>query len=143
MLRACVPAYLQRLKQARRLRHFIHPPHPRFRLRTLSTNMDTRPVPLRSVYPSDDESSYCIGSYNSGAETDSDVPGPGRLLGKAYVCLGKKVETGFSNAAMKFGLGPRATAVKIRRLVRECPPLRPASRKKLKKAGKQLVKYAR
>lgn len=107
--------------------------------------MSMRPNPREheDSHTSDDESSYCIGSYNSATETDSDIPGPGRLLGKAYGYLGKKVEASFSTAAMKFGLGPRATAVKIRHLVRDGTPLRPASRKKLKKAGKQLVKYVR
>lgn len=109
----------------------------------LTKTMNTRPTSQRDSHSSDSESSYFIGSYNSATETDSDIPGPGRLLGKAYGYLGKKVETSFSTAAMKFGLGPRATAVKIRRLVREGPPLRPASRKKLEKTGKQLVKYVR
>lgn len=107
--------------------------------------MGMRPNPHQQEgsHTSDSESSYCIGSYNSATETDSDIPGPGRLLGKAYTFFGKKVESIISKTAVKLGRGPRATAIKIRRLVQEDTPLGPASRKKLNKAGKQLMKYVR
>lgn len=93
-------------------------------------------------YASDSESSYCIGSFNSGTETDSDVPGPGRLLGKAYSFFGKKAENVLSVATVRVGRGPHATAMKIRRLNCESTPIGLSSQK-LKKAGKRLVKYIR
>lgn len=105
--------------------------------------MSTRPAPPWDSYASDDESSYFVGSANSATETDSDVPGPGRLLGKAYGFLGRKAEDCISSAAAKLGLGPRATALKVRRLIREGSAIKPSSQKKLKKAGVRLVKHIR
>lgn len=105
--------------------------------------MNTRQTLPQDPHTSDDESSYFLGSYNSSSETDSDVPGPGRLLGKAYGFFGRKIENVLSVAAVKVGRGPRATAIKIRRLIRESTPIKSSSHKKLKKAGKHLVKYTR
>lgn len=105
--------------------------------------MSTRVTPPLESYYSDSETSYFLGSYDSSTETDSDVPGPGRLLGKAYSYLGKKFENSLSKVAVKFGLGPRATALKMRRLIRKGAPTRLSSQKKLKKAGKRLVEYIR
>lgn len=106
------------------------------RKRTMSTMQSPKPI----SYPSD---SYFVGSYNSATETDSDVPGPGRLLGKAYDFLGKKAENGISRAAITLGLGPRATARRIRRIITEDVLVKPCNEKRLKKAGKQLLKYIR
>lgn len=103
--------------------------------------MSIRQSPLWKSYQSDSESSYYIGSYNSSTESDSDIPGPGRLLGKVYNILGKKAEICISEAAVRLGRGPRATAMKIRRLAREGSLLKPHHGKELKKAGRRLVRY--
>lgn len=107
--------------------------------------MNTCATPFRDMYASDRESSCFLGSHNSATETDSDVPGPGRLLGKAYGFFGRKVENCLSVVAVKLGYGPQAIAVKIRRLARLRKEGRAKSNneKKLEKAGKQLVKHIR
>lgn len=97
----------------------------------------------RNSCPSDDESSYCIGSFNSSTETSSDIPGPGRLLGKAYGHLGKTIERYISAVAVKVGRGPRLTAMKMRRLNRGNGTLDSSNLKKLEKAGKRLASYVK
>lgn len=109
----------------------------------LERSMSTRSASHRDHCASDSESSYFAGSYNSSTETNSDVPGPGRLLGKVYSFLGKKAENALSVVAVKVGRGPRETATKIRQLIRESTLIKPPNRKKLKKAGKRLAKYIR
>lgn len=103
----------------------------------------TSQIPPRAQSPSGSESSYFLCSFNSSTETNSDVPGPGRLLGKAYGFFGKKVEKRLSVAAVKLGLGPRATAMTIRRLARKGTNIKLSGRKKLKSAEKRLMKYVR
>lgn len=100
-------------------------------------------TPTSDPTSADGESVYCISLTHSSTETGSDVPGPGRLLGKAYGVFGRKVESGLTMAALKLGYGPRATAVKIRRLVQGGAPVKINDNKKLNKAGKKLLKYVR
>ena len=97
------------------------------------------------THASDSESSHFLGSYKSSTETDSNIPGPGRLLGKAYSFIGRKAEKYLSIVAVKFGYGPRATAVKIRRLsrIRGAGQAKQRNMKKLERAGKQLVRHIR
>ena len=89
------------------------------------------------------ESSYFLGSYNSNTATNSDVPGPGRLLGKFYGFLGRKVESVASRAVVKLGSGPHEAAMTMRRLIREGTLVKVSNEKKFNKAGKTLVKYIR
>lgn len=95
------------------------------------------------MYTSENASSYFLGSINSATETDSDIPGPGRLLGKVYDFLGRITDNCLSTIAVKFGLGPQATAMKIRRLVQGECTVKPGKKKELKKAGRRLAKYIR
>ena len=50
--------------------------------------------------------------------TESDIPGPGRLLGKIYAKLGRKLETVLNLAARSTGRGPAPTANEIEQLAR-------------------------
>ena len=105
--------------------------------------MGTSSTPFQSSRQPDSESSYFPGSFNSATETDSDAPGPGRLLGKAYGYLGRKLENRLSGVAMKLGRGPRATANRIRWLAQGSTPCDQIKQKKLEKTGKCLVRYIR
>ena len=97
-------------------------------------------------------------SAESSNETASDIPGPGRLLGKVYAKLGQKLETVLNLAARSTGRGPAPTANEIEQLARtlkdpycylDCgaPSETKAAVKKLErkleKGCKVLVKYAR
>ena len=55
-------------------------------------------------------------SAESRNETESDIPGPGRLLGKVYTKLGRKLETVLNLAVRSIGRGPAPTASEIERL---------------------------
>ena len=48
--------------------------------------------------------------------TESDIPGPGRLLGKVYAKLGQKLETVLNLTARSTGRGPASTANEIEQL---------------------------
>ena len=50
--------------------------------------------------------------------TESDIPGPGRLLGEVYAKLGRKLEIVLNFAARSAGRGPAPTANEIERLAR-------------------------
>lgn len=55
-----------------------------------------------------------ISSASSG-ETASDIPGPGRLLDKAYSFLGRRIERGLTSLAIRRGHGPENVSLRIRR----------------------------
>lgn len=46
--------------------------------------------------------------------TDSDIPGPGRTLGKVYVALGCRLELFLNRLAERRRLGPAGVAFRIR-----------------------------
>ena len=119
-------------------------------------------MPCLPVHPTaemDPEDMVSI-SAESSNETASDIPGPGRLLGKFYAKLGQKLETVLNLTARSTGRGPTPTANKIERLARtlrderwhlDCDCRTPSETKaavkklerKLEKGCKVLVKYAR
>lgn len=66
----------------------------------------------RRFYPKDIDLWELDESTN---ETESDIPGHGRLLGKAYQIIGKRVESISSRIASRCGLGPNAVAIRIRK----------------------------
>ena len=91
-------------------------------------------------------------------ETESDIPGPGRLLGKLYAKLGRILETVLNLAARSTGRGPAPTANEIEQLARtlKYPDYHLCCRtpsetkvavekleKKLEKDCRVLVKYTR
>lgn len=89
----------------------------------------------------DAEVEYEICSIASSTETTDDLPGPGRLLGKVYVSLGRRLEDGLGRVAVRMGRGPNAVAIKIQKLV-EDRSLRPSIRhKKTKEKCKSLARY--
>lgn len=92
---------------------------------------------------SGNESSYFIGPFENCTETDSDAPGPGRFLGKAYGVFGNAVERIISSLAIKIGCHLCLTAMRVRRLKQENTLPVALNRKKLKKDGKWLVTYVR
>ena len=47
-------------------------------------------------------------------ETESDLPGPGRLLGKVFSSVGRLLERSLSSVAEQKGYGPKAIALEIR-----------------------------
>ena len=51
----------------------------------------------------------------SSHETERDIPGHGRLLGKAYQAIGKRVESISGRIAARCGFGPNAVAIRISR----------------------------
>lgn len=53
---------------------------------------------------------------SSSMETASNNPGPGRLLGKIYMSLGRKVERLLSNMADRAGYGPAAVYRELMRI---------------------------
>lgn len=55
-------------------------------------------------------------SAESRNETASDIPGPGRLLGRVYAELGRELEAILSFVARRVGRGPATTARRIQRL---------------------------
>lgn len=76
-------------------------------------------------------------------ETMSNNPGAGRNLGNFYGIVGKRLNNGMSMVAVLLGYGPRATAVRIYRLLLD-EDIGPSSReKKVAKAGRRLVAYTR
>lgn len=107
--------------------------------------MSTSSTPPCDMDAFDSASSYFLCSTNSATETDSDVAGPGRLLGRLYDRIGEEIEDGLSTVADKLGYGPQALAVKIRRFtrIRGEGLVDLDDEEKLKKAGKRLVKYIR
>ena len=98
--------------------------------------------PHRDSYSSDNEIHF-LGSFNSMTQTDSDIPGPGRLLGHVYSFFGRKLEDCLSVSAVKLGFGPHATALKIRRLAQEAGSRELFHEMRLEKARNRLVKYVR
>ena len=84
-------------------------------------------------------------SAESSNITEDDIPGPGRLLGKVYTGLGRRIEIILSLAARFMGRGPAPVAARIKDL-RRYPWLPVPDREteeKLKKECKALVKYTR
>lgn len=89
-------------------------------------------------------------SAESDNETASDIPGPGRLLGKLYASVGRQLEHALSALAHSMGRGPVPTAERIRNLLEaEAENSRVSAwsaatpNKKLEKNCKVLVKYTR
>ena len=72
--------------------------------------------------------------------TEDDIPGPGRLMGKFYAVLGRKIETVLSLAARSRGKGPAPVAARIKELTWSQAP---DAAKKREKECKTLVKYTR
>ena len=95
---------------------------------------------LNDLRADEEESEYTLCTTNSLTATASDIPGPGRLLGKLYSRLGRKVERGISVVAVKMGYGPRRTAMRLRKLVQDSDSSNDA---KAEKAAKRLVQYIR
>lgn len=54
-----------------------------------------------------------IVSLESSNATESDLPGPGRTLGKVYDFLGKRLERALATLAERKGLGPKQVAERI------------------------------
>ena len=93
-------------------------------------------------------------SAESNNATESDIPGPGRLLGEVYAKLGRKLETVLNLAARSTGRGPGPTANEIEQLALtlKYPGFYPNYRapsetkkleKKLEKSCNVLAKYTR
>lgn len=94
-------------------------------------------------YSFNSDHSHFLGSVNSLTETNSSVPGPGRLVGKSYGFVGRKIEAYASSIASRVGFGPRSAATKIRLIRRKIIPLEQNNKRELEKAGKRLIKYIR
>lgn len=56
----------------------------------------------------------CTMHYESTNRTESDLPGPGRLLGKLYSSLGRRLERGINAIAVRRGYGPLSAAERFR-----------------------------
>ena len=85
---------------------------------------------------------YEVCSLSTSNETEDDIPGAGRVLGKLYNFLGQKVESGLSGAAEQMGYGPNAIALRIQR-IQENQGLDLRRRRKLRSNCKRLVRYVR
>lgn len=64
----------------------------------------------RLYFPADVD----VVEIESSNDTESDLPGPGRTLGKLYRLIGRHIERGVSAIAEKRGYGPLAVAERIR-----------------------------
>lgn len=78
----------------------------------------------RRFYPADID----IVEIDSSDGTDSDLPGPGRILGNIYQRLGHRLESVLSVLAQRKGEGPRAVAVRVRKRAQELEEAAWASR---------------
>ena len=85
---------------------------------------------------------YEVCSLSTSNETEDDLPGPGRTLGKLYNFLGQKVENGLSKAAESMGYGPNIIALRIQR-IQENPGLDLRRRRKLRANCRRLARYVR
>ena len=72
-------------------------------------------LPVHPTAEMDPEDMVSI-SAESSNETASDIPGPGRLLGKFYARLGWMPETVLNLIARSMGRGPVTTSNEIQRL---------------------------
>ena len=110
----------------------------------------TRPPSLRSPtksnrYPAeapfDDETestaSELTCSYN---DTESDRPGPGRLLGNVYSFLGGHLEDFLNDLSLKMRTEPRYVAIRIRRCLETGSPSH--GQKMIRKEVDTLLKHA-
>lgn len=61
-----------------------------------------------------------VTSTNSTNHTESDLPGPGRIVGNFYSKAGKTIEKRLGNLARKTGYGPKGTRYQIERLLEDC-----------------------
>lgn len=84
---------------------------------------------------------YELCSASSSNETADDLPGLGRVLGNLYTSVGRKLENGLGNVAVRMGRGPNATALKIQRILGDKSLRSIARRKKLRKKCKSLARY--
>lgn len=91
----------------------------------------------------DGASNYTLVTENSLSMTESDLPGPGRILGNVYSKLGLIAEHVLSLIAVRMGRSPRQTADKLRKLIQENSFRKPADLGKVQKVGKRLLKYLR
>ena len=57
-------------------------------------------------------------SAESRNQTEDDLPGPGRLLGKLYASLGRKLESAMGSVAYSMGKGPAQKAERVWNLKR-------------------------
>lgn len=94
---------------------------------------------IGKIREEDCASLYC--STASTNETADNLPGPGRILGNIYVALGRRLENGIGLAAGKMGIGPRAIALKIRKVQEDRLLSGPKRFNKLEKYSKQTAKY--
>lgn len=95
------------------------------------------------MMPNDAESSYFIGSANSSTATESDRPGTGRIIGNLYSFVGKRIEKRLSTISVRLGYGPRATAVRIRRILQSTVISKRCQIRKLERESKRLTGYIR
>lgn len=65
---------------------------------------------VRTAYPNDID----VLTITSSNETASDIPGPGRLLGKLYSSIGLRLETCLNSFAERRGMGPQVIACRIK-----------------------------
>ena len=86
------------------------------------------------------EDAFSFSADESRNVTEDDIPGPGRLMGKFYAVLGRKIETVLSRAGHSMGRGPAPVAARIEKLMWSEAP---GAVKKCKKECKTLVKYTR
>jgi hypothetical protein len=77
--------------------------------------MDTQGPRLRRIH-----SNLTIGSLLTATDsTESDIRGPGRLVGRALLASGKRIEPALSRAAEFLGYGPNAIVRKLVMLIKE------------------------
>ena len=69
----------------------------------------------RRFYPNEVD----IIEHESTNATESDLPGPGRTLGKVYKNIGRRLEEFLNDLAERKGLGPSAVAIRIKNRVDE------------------------
>lgn len=62
-----------------------------------------------------------IVSIESANATESDRPGPGRILGNVYSRLGRRVEVVLNDLARRRGLGPEAVALRVKNRLETAP----------------------
>ena len=96
---------------------------------------------MQNTWSSSDPCEYELCSIASSEKTADNLPGPGRLLGKLYVRVGRPLENGLGKAAANLGHGPNIVAMKIRKII-EDKSLGPfIRRRKMKKEYKKLERY--
>lgn len=77
----------------------------------------------------------------SSTSTASDLPGPGRTLGRLYSFLGVRLETQLGRLAERFGYSPNAIEQRVLARASHLPPQGSNGQNKLKKDLKRLIGY--